>query len=172
LKLTYLIILITLLLGPILTQPNLVTANFIARRCERYRPIVEYYTEDYPLDPDVVLAVMAAESACDPNIVSLDGHGSVGLMQVIPRSWTPSASDLKNPNVNIQTGMRLLYANLENSGMNPGRSLTTALAAYNCGWDSLNKGKCIPSGGYTYANKIVFFWAPIIRGELKSPLLE
>jgi len=41
------------------------------------------------------------------------------------------------------------------------------LAAYNCGWDSLNAGKCLSFGGPAYADKVLEFWLPFFEEEIK-----
>ncbi len=148
------------------TKADLVTAELVASRCERYRPIVERNTEYWDLDPDLVLAVMAKESGCMSNIISGDGHHTIGLMQVSEKSWTTTEAHLLNPDTNIYWGMYILYSAINNPIHNPDHSVTRGLAAYNCGWTSLEAGKCIPVGGWNYATSVMLFWRPVITGQL------
>lgn len=110
------------------------------------------------LDPALVLSVIATESQGFPDIVSKDGWGSVGLMQVIPRSWTGTEEWLKNPWNNLNAGMHMLDASIKEHGLRKG------LAAYNCSLSSIEADKCAPYGGYAFADKVlsyyIFFWQP------------
>ena len=139
-----------------------ITAEIVARRCEYYRPIVEQVYETYPVDPDLVLAVMAQESACWPS--ATDGT-SVGLMQVTPKSWTPSEAYLYQPRVSIEWGMYLLYWAINHADHNPDKDVARGVAAYNCGWISLDAGKCLWFGGPTYARRVLDFWLPYFEQE-------
>jgi len=150
----------TLLILALLTPPDpvMVTARATVRICEQYRPIVESWLPEFDLDPDLVLAVMAKESGCAPN--ATDGL-SYGLMQIVPRPWTLSETYLKQPKWNIWQGMWFLDT-IYNSEQNDG-TWHRALAAYNCGWTSLDAGKCIPVGGPRYADSILGFWLPLVK---------
>jgi len=44
-----------------------------------------------------------------------------------------------------------------------GGDYRTALAAYNCGWESLEEDRCIDGGGWDYADKVMTFWLPIVE---------
>jgi len=139
-----------------------VTAGIVVRQCEDWRYIVDRFTEEYDLDADLVLAVMAKESNCENLKSSQDGL-SVGLMQIVPRSWTMTKAYLENPVWNIWQGMRfmsVIYSSEQNDG-----TWRTALAAYNCGWTSLNDGKCHAGGGYAYADRILGYWFPLMRAS-------
>ena len=155
--------------GLLLTPPpptgEEVTAQMVANICERYRPVVEEMYEYFPIDPNVVLAVMAQESSCDPNGVSDDGYNTIGLMQVAPKPWTLREEYLRNPRWNIWQGMYMLYANINNEKENPEHDVWRALAAYNCGWASLNAGKCLYFGGPTYADRVLDFWYPYFEAR-------
>lgn len=134
-----------------------VTAEIVVRLCEYYRPIVEMWYDDFPIDPNIILALMAQESACNPT--ATDGV-SVGLMQVTPKSWTLTEEWLWQPKWNIWQGMWMLYGNLTHETENPEQDMHRALAAYNCGWTSLNADKCLYFGGPVYADKVLYYWLP------------
>ena len=141
----------------------MVTAQIVAEQCEPYRRWAELWYDEFPIDPDLVLAVMAQESGCDPE--ATDGQ-SLGLMQVIPRHWTLEEKHLRNVKWNTWQGMYILYHALHDEEHNPERSMTKALAAYNCGWTSLEAGKCIEGGGYDYAVKVLIYWLPMVQNDL------
>jgi len=144
-----------------------ITAEIVAWRCEQYRWIVEDVAEMHPIDPSLVLAVMAQESACLRTSISNDGHHTIGLMQVAEKPWGPSEAELYNARINIQWGMYLLYCAINHTYHNPTGDVHRGLAAYNCGWDSLNAGKCLSFGGPAYADKILEFWLPFFEEEVK-----
>ena len=140
-----------------------VQARIVVNICNQYRPIVEMWYEDYPIDPNIILAVMAQESSCDPN--STDGM-SIGLMQVTPKSWTLTEEWLWQPKWNIWQGMWMLWGNINHTTENPDKNMHRALAAYNCGWTSLNAEKCLYFGGPVYADRVLDFWLPYFeQGE-------
>jgi len=139
-----------------------VTAEIVRQRCEKYRGIVEQTYEFYPVDPSLVLAVMAQESNCLLN--ATDGT-SVGLMQVTAKMWTPSEAELYKVRVNIEWGMYLLYWAINHPEHNPERDVHRGLAAYNCGWVSLDAGRCLWFGGPAYADKVLDFWMPFFEEE-------
>ena len=144
-----------------------ITAEIVARRCETYRPIVEQVYEEYPVDPNLVLAIMAQESGC--RRLATDGV-SVGLMQVTPRPWTPTEAELYNARTNIEWGMYLLYSAIHNTRHNINESVLRGVAAYNCGWTSLDAGKCIPAGGPRYAERVLTFWLPYFEQGTEEDL--
>jgi soluble lytic murein transglycosylase-like protein len=133
-----------------------VTARLTAGRCWHYAPLVDRWNPDFDLPREVVLALMAKESACLPN---QDDGVSVGLMAVTPRPWLFSEAELRTPATNIYAGMFVLNGALNQAG----GDMALALAAYNCGWESLNAGKCINGGGHDYAADVLNYWLPIIE---------
>ncbi len=140
-----------------------ITAEIVRYRCEQYRGIVEQVAEMHPVDPSLVLAVMAQESGCVWNAISDDGYHTVGLMQVSSKAWTASEVELLNVRINIEWGMYILYSAINHIYQNPTGDVHRGLAAYNCGWTSLNEGKCLPFGGLVYADKVLNFWLPFFE---------
>lgn len=127
---------------------------------------VRFVSIEYPtLDPALVLAVAAKESNCDPNGTDVYSE-STGLMQVNPMGLGLSKGELLDPVRNIQWGMKILTVTLTNEAHNPTHDLRTALAAYNCGWASLEAGRCYSFGGFTYADSILEEWLPVMEAEL------
>ena len=103
----------------------------------RFSPLIEQHAKSHGLDPALVKAVVAVESAFDPRAVS--PKGAVGLMQVIPATaqrYGVSADakrtieqKLMDPATNVRIGTRYLadlLRRFENDA-------TLALAGYNAG---------------------------------------
>lgn len=138
-----------------------VTAEKTVKRCARYIPLIDRWNPDFNLPVDLVLAVMAQESAGYVDATDESNSAdSVGLMQVIPAGWTTTRARLQDPAINIFWGMKILWLTLQNEEHNPEHDLRTALAAYNCGWVSLEAGKCYDFGGFAYADRVLDFWRP------------
>lgn len=143
-----------------------------AERCKDWVYVVWQVSEDggYEIDPGLILALMAKESGCDPNAGDVYSD-SVGLMQVNPRSLAHlgiSKASLLDPLRNVYWGMRILRKVLEEPVENPEGDVRRALAAYNCGWASLNAGRCYSFGGYAYADQVLEEWLPPVRAALQE----
>lgn len=77
-----------------------------------YDHIVTAHARNYDLEPELVAAVIYAESRFDPEAVS--SAGAVGLMQLLPETAKGIAlrtggdrfvvSDLRNPEINVRYG--------------------------------------------------------------------
>ncbi len=130
----------------------------------RWTPFVlQFHEDNASLDPAWVFAVIAQESMGEPDVVGGDRVGSVGLMQIAPFAWRPSARELLNPGINIRWGMGIL-SELYSRGEN----IRWTLAAYNCGEAGVAADRCGRFGGYAYADKILELWVPIFRTELNN----
>ena len=103
----------------------------------RYTPLIERHASLQGLDVALVKAVVAVESAFDPQAVS--PKGAVGLMQVIPATAERYGvrgdakrsieQQLKDPSTNVRVGTRYLADLLERFG----NDAVLALAGYNAG---------------------------------------
>ncbi len=103
----------------------------------RYEPLIARYAKQNDVDGALVKAIVAAESAFDPEAVS--PKGALGLMQVIPETAArygitddrkrTVTQKLFDPAINLQIGTRYLRDLL---AMFAG-SIPLALAAYNSG---------------------------------------
>jgi soluble lytic murein transglycosylase-like protein len=124
------------ILAGILSQGSLTEAPhppWIGRNCLRWRTLIDRWNPDFRLNEAMVMAVMAQESHClanPPDTLSYDGNLSVGLMQVVPRSWTPG--DLTDPATNTYWGMFILASSLRQAH----GDWHLALSLYNSGGDT------------------------------------
>ncbi len=116
---------------------------------EKYSTIVNRYSVENKLDPNLVYAVMRSESSFNPNAVS--SVGAMGLMQLTPPTFewamdkTPekenySDKDLFNPEVNIHYGTIVLSDFISEFG-----NEETALAAYHAGRSNAKKWLADPN---------------------------
>ena len=120
-----------------------------------YRAHVEQYANFYGMEPNMVYAIMKAESGFRPNVVSY--AGAIGLMQVMPGTYEQDISGkigqpadpslLYDPETNIQAGVWYIakwYAYYGTSA--------EALAAYHAGVGNVNKWR---KAGYVDENGIL-----------------
>jgi len=111
------------------------------RVTHRYARLIDEHAKTSKLDPALVKAVIAVESAFDAQAVSL--KGAVGLMQVIPDTGErygltgdahrSTAQLLLDPATNLRIGTRYLRDLLDQFS----NSVPLALAAYNAGEGSV-----------------------------------
>ena len=129
------------------------------------------------LDPDLIGAVIYAESRYDPAAVS--PRGALGLMQIMPETgaWIaqqlglpePAARDLLDVELNIRLGAWYLRYLLDRFG-----DPETALAAYNAGpsnveaWQTEETGPYPETSAYT---RRVLTARPIYRFYFRFPRL-
>lgn len=116
---------------------------------------VARYAEEYRLSPALLMAVMKAESAFNPTVISK--AGAVGLMQLIPETA-------------IRHGVRNLYDTRENIGGGAKHlrylldrfhgNIRLALAAYNAGERKVDRYGQIPpfKETKTYVKKVMGFY--------------
>ncbi len=121
--------------------------------------LIVHWANERELDPDLIAAVIRKESI---GHAGAEGpSGAVGLMMVMPAeisglSWRPSAEELKKPNVNLRWGTGMLKEILRETG----GDLSTALAAYNGGWEQVH----IPST-QRYAHNVLAYYAYAIAAR-------
>lgn len=104
-----------------------------------YDDIIKEASSEYGVDPELVRAVIRAESRFDPQAVS--GAGAKGLMQLMPvLSKELGVQDPLDPRQNIFGGTKYLGKLLErNNG-----DVTLALASYNAGPRNVARYKGVP----------------------------
>lgn len=104
------------------------TSDLLKKRKAELTPVINRYAAENSLNPELVHAVIRAESAYDADAVS--PAGAVGLMQLMPGTAARYQVDDRNdPEQNISGGTRYLRDLLKQFDNN----LELALAAYNAG---------------------------------------
>jgi soluble lytic murein transglycosylase-like protein len=121
--------------------------------------LIQDSAKRYGLDPNLVRAVVTAESDFNPQTVS--HAGAMGLMQLMPET----ASDMGVQNVfdpaqNIEGGTRYLALMLERFGGDESK----ALAAYNWGPSNVERGGRLPSETSTYLKRVARYKAMYAGG--------
>lgn len=122
-------------------KPNVdVSAEFFAVPAnEAYDAIIEEAAAKYEMDPNLIHAVMQAESAFHPYAVSR--AGAEGLMQLMPDlSEQMGVSDAFDPRDNIMGGVRYLKRLLDYHDGN----IDLALASYNAGPGNVERYGGVP----------------------------
>jgi hypothetical protein len=105
----------------------------------RYADMIRDVSLQYGLSPDLVRAVIRAESGFNPRAVSR--KGAQGLMQLMPQTASSlGVRDSFDPRQNIEGGVRHLRYLMERYPGNP----ALALAAYNAGEAAVNYYRGIP----------------------------
>ena len=117
-----------------------VSAEYVAvPASEAYDDIIEEAATTYGMDPNLIHAVMQAESAFHPFAVSR--AGAEGLMQLMPDlSEQMGVSDAFDPRENIMGGVRYLKRLLDYHDGN----LDLALASYNAGPGNVERYGGVP----------------------------
>lgn len=117
-----------------------VSTEFIAiPASEAYNEIIDEAAREYDMDPNLIHAVMQAESAFHPYAVSR--AGAEGLMQLMPElSDEMGVSNAFDPRENIMGGVRYLKRLLDYHDGN----IDLALASYNAGPGNVERYGGVP----------------------------
>ncbi len=100
-----------------------------------YASLIEQYSATHGLDPNLVKAVIQAESGGDAN--ALSPRGAAGLMQLMPATAADlGTEDRFDPEQNIASGTRYL-----SKLMHRFQSVELALWAYNAGPEAVRQGR-------------------------------
>ena len=125
------------------------------KRRKTYEPLIERVARETRLRPELLHAVIRAESAYIPSAVS--SAGAKGLMQLMPATAQRyGVSDRADPQQNVRGGATYLRDLLDQFD----QDLRLALAAYNAGENAVLKyGKRIPPFPETqnYVRKVIAF---------------
>jgi soluble lytic murein transglycosylase-like protein len=101
--------------------------------------LVQSNSASQGVDPDLIRAVMANESAFDQNATS--SAGAQGLMQLMPQTAADvGVTNSYDPSQNVAGGTKYLRTLLDRFGGN----LTNAVAAYNAGPEAVDKYNGVP----------------------------
>jgi len=138
-------------LFPITPQVD-VTTEFKAVPARRaYEDIIQEAAKTYEIDPSLIRAVMQAESAFHPYVVSR--AGAEGLMQLMPAlADEMGVTDSFDPRENIMGGARYLKQLLDQHNGN----IALTLASYNAGPGNVRRYGGVPpfKETRTYVKKI------------------
>lgn len=139
-------------------RPSTQVSGSMSVRRARYRHLIESAARRHGLSPELLHAVIRAESAYKPD--ALSHAGACGLMQLMPATARRfRVHDIWDPAANIEGGARYLRLLLDMFD----HDLRLALAAYNAGENAVKRyGNEIPPYRETqgYVRKVLqHFWA-------------
>jgi len=127
----------------------------IERKENPFSELINTYSKKYNVDPNLVTAMIKAESNFNPNAVSK--AGASGLMQLMPETAKIlGVTNIFEPEENIEGGIRYFKTLLNEFNQN----LPLALAAYNAGPDVVKKINDIPPIDETknYVEKVLRYY--------------
>jgi soluble lytic murein transglycosylase-like protein len=119
-----------------------------------YDQLIDETARSYRLPPALVKAVIAAESAFDPEAVSR--KGAQGLMQLMPETAADlGVDDPLEPESNVRGGAGYLRAMIDRYG-----DLSRALAAYNAGPSAVDRYGGVPPYRETrdYVDRVLTYY--------------
>ena len=117
----------------------------VARRADRYAPLIAELSLRYKVNPNLVKAVVTEESCF--NNKALSHVGAQGLMQLMPETATwLKVKNPADPKDNLRGGVRYLSSLLKEF-----QSVELALAAYNAGPGNVRRYKGEPPFAETRA---------------------
>ena len=128
-------------------------------RTQRYQPLIDYFSKLNRIEPELVSAVIYAESGGDPKAVS--SQGAAGLMQLMPNTARSlGVEDRYDAEQNIASGTKYLSRLVERFG-----STELALWAYNAGPGAVKAGR-MPAETENYVPKVMRL-AKVFKGLAK-----
>lgn len=129
----------------ILSDPTLLKIQ------KNYDLKIKYYAIKHSLDPDLVMAIIATESAGDPQATG--GAGDIGLMQITLValveynryfSLDEIYSQLYDPETNIRVGcgyLKICFEYYEKEGKKGTEQRDLAIRSYNAGFYGVSLGR-------------------------------
>ncbi|MBI5183431.1 MAG: lytic transglycosylase domain-containing protein [Nitrospinae bacterium] len=125
---------------------------------------IESAAYKYDIEPELITAIITAESNFNPNATS--PTGAMGLMQLMPKTaLTYMVENPYNPQQNLEGGIRYLRTLLR---MFNG-DLRLAIAAYNAGENSVKRYNGIPPFPETegFVKKVISIYDTLMKKEKK-----
>ena len=120
-----------------------------------FRSIIQEASDRYEVEPELIHAIIMAESSYNPKAVSR--KGARGLMQLMPSTAKAlGVKDSFNPEHNIDGGVRYFRQLLDRFG----GDVKMALAAYNAGSRKVREYKGVPPFASTryYINRVFSYY--------------
>jgi hypothetical protein len=127
----------------------------VSKKESSFYPIIIEAADKHDVDPDLIKAIIMAESRYNPMATS--EKGAIGLMQIMPRTASASnTEDMYDPVHNINVGAEYLKKLL--SQFNGNQEL--ALAAYNAGPSKVMEYEGVPPYEATicYIKKVLEYY--------------
>jgi hypothetical protein len=133
--------------------PSVVRVRKASERARQYEPVIQEASKTYGVDPELIRAVIRAESNFKNE--STSPKGAMGLMQIMPETAKDlGIRDGYDPRENIMGGTRYLKGLLERYR----GDVPTALAAYNWGMGNVERRPDrLPRETRVYINRIQQF---------------
>ncbi len=122
---------------------------------KQFDSLINSASTKYGVDPELVRAIVKAESDFDTNAVSQ--KGARGLMQLMPEtSRAMGVRDAHDPEDNVEGGIKYLSRLLKMFD----RKVPLAVAAYNAGENAVLKYGSIPpySETQTYVKRVLYYY--------------
>ncbi len=146
-------------------EPSARTQSGLHNRIEQYSDSIKNASASYDMDPNLIKAVIAAESG--GNARALSSKNAKGLMQLIDSTASDmGVSNVWDPNENIQGGTKYLKGLLDQFD----GDTKLALASYNAGPDSVKRYGGIPPFAETqqYVQRVMGFLNAFRQQEVAS----
>jgi hypothetical protein len=138
---------------PVEEIPSVVRVRKGSERARQYEPVIQEASRTYGVDPELIRAVIRAESNFKNE--STSPKGAMGLMQIMPETAKDlGIRDAYDPRENIMGGTRYLKGLLDRYR----DDVPTALAAYNWGMGNVERRPDkLPRETRVYINRIQQF---------------